>query len=214
MPGRMTPPMPESDGAAVGDQRIDQRAGGVPGRGMHGEALGLVDDDEVRVLVDDRERDGLRLGLGGLGRRHATTIGLAGFHLAAEVVLDRRPSRRHRAGADQRLQARAAESRADAAPGSGPAARLPRPPPAVDALRCCRPCRRARSWQGSEPALIARPGSLIDVARRARPVRLAVRTSASHVENSGSIPLRGATSPTSSIKSVALKFLRHIAGNF
>ena len=35
-----------------------------------------------------------------------------------------------------------------------------------------------------------------------RPVRLAVRTSASHVENRGSIPLRGAKWPNSSIKSI------------
>ena len=76
--------------AAVGDQRIDQRAGRMPGRGMHGEALGLVDDDEVRVLVDDGERDGLRLGCGRLGRRHAHGVGLAGLHPVAEVVLDLR----------------------------------------------------------------------------------------------------------------------------
>ena len=176
-------------GAAVGDEGIDQRAGGVAGRRMHGEALGLVDDDEVRVFVDDGERDRLRLGLGGRGRRHAHDIDLAGFHLAAEIVLHLAVAA-HRSGADQRLQACPAEIR-----------QVPHQE-TVQAL-----ARRGRhggqhlgiavfagllAHGKSVPALIARPASLIDVARRARPVRLAVRTSASHVENSGSIPLRGA----------------------
>ena len=51
--------------AAVGDERVDERAGGVPGGGMHDEVRRLVDDDEVAILVDDVERD--RLG-GGLRR--------------------------------------------------------------------------------------------------------------------------------------------------
>ena len=50
-------------GAAMGDQRVDQRAGLVAGRRMHHEALRLVDDDDVVVLVDDIERDILALGL-------------------------------------------------------------------------------------------------------------------------------------------------------
>ena len=55
--------------AAMGDQRIDQRAGLVPGRGVHHQSPGLVDDNDVVVLVDDIERDILALGLrgGGLG---------------------------------------------------------------------------------------------------------------------------------------------------
>ena len=47
--------------AAMRDQRVDQRAGLVPGAGMHDEPGRLVDDDEVVVLEDDVERD--RLGL-------------------------------------------------------------------------------------------------------------------------------------------------------
>ena len=43
--------------AAMGDQRIDQRAGFMAGGGMHDESLGLVDDDDVVILIDDIERD-------------------------------------------------------------------------------------------------------------------------------------------------------------
>ena len=39
--------------AAMGDQRIDQRAGGMAGGGMHHQALRLVDHDQRVVLVDD-----------------------------------------------------------------------------------------------------------------------------------------------------------------
>ncbi len=49
----------------MGDQRVDQRAGLVAGGRMHHEARGLVDDDDVVVLIDDIERDILA---GGLGR--------------------------------------------------------------------------------------------------------------------------------------------------
>jgi hypothetical protein len=44
--------------------------------------------------------------------------------------------------------------------------------------------------------------SPIDEMYKCRPVRLAVRTSASHVENRGSIPLRGANSTNYLLKSV------------
>ena len=45
--------------AAMGDERVDQRAALMPGGRMHDEPGRLVDDDEVVVLVDDRERDRL-----------------------------------------------------------------------------------------------------------------------------------------------------------
>ena len=57
MPGPPDAADPGKAGAAMGDQRIDQRAGLMPGGGMHHEALGLVDDDDVVVLIDDIERD-------------------------------------------------------------------------------------------------------------------------------------------------------------
>ena len=61
MPGRASPPMPISDFAAMGDQRIDQRAVGIARRRMHHQPRRLVDDDEVLVLVDHVERNILAL---------------------------------------------------------------------------------------------------------------------------------------------------------
>ena len=48
--------------AAMRDQRVDERPGLVAGAGMNDQTLGLVDDDDVVVLVDDIERDGLARG--------------------------------------------------------------------------------------------------------------------------------------------------------
>ena len=70
MPGRSHPADAGKAGAAMGDQRIDQGAGLVPGGRMHHEAPGLVDDDDVVILIDDIERDILALGLGGDRLRH------------------------------------------------------------------------------------------------------------------------------------------------
>ena len=47
--------------AAVCEQRVDQRPVRVPRRGMDDEPLGLVDYDDIRVLVADLQRDRLRL---------------------------------------------------------------------------------------------------------------------------------------------------------
>ena len=80
MPGRLTPPMPDSDGAAMGDQRIDQRAVGMAGRGMDDETRRLVDDDEMLVLEHDVERDVLAGDVGLVRRRR----------------VERRPRRRRR----------------------------------------------------------------------------------------------------------------------
>ncbi len=54
----------------MGDQRVDQRARRIAGAGMHHESGRLVDDDELVVLIDDIERDGLGARLGRGGRRH------------------------------------------------------------------------------------------------------------------------------------------------
>ena len=56
--------------AAMGDERVDERAARMPRRRMHDEPGRLVDHDEVVVLVDDRERNRLRLRLGRHDRRH------------------------------------------------------------------------------------------------------------------------------------------------
>ena len=55
MPGRSAPPMPLRP-ADVMQQRVDERAARVPGRRVHDHARRLVDDDEVVVFVEDRER--------------------------------------------------------------------------------------------------------------------------------------------------------------
>ena len=54
MPGRATPPMPDRLVAAMGDQRVDQRAAGMAGAGMDDEPGRLVDDDQRVVLIDAR----------------------------------------------------------------------------------------------------------------------------------------------------------------
>ena len=77
MPGRLTPPMPDRLAPQWAMSALTSVPEAWPGPGMHGQALGLVDDDQVRVLVDDGERHRLRLGRGGLGRRHVHGIGLA-----------------------------------------------------------------------------------------------------------------------------------------
>ena len=57
MPGPPDPADARQARAAMADQRIDQRAGGMARRRMDDEPRGLVDDDEVLVLVDDGQRD-------------------------------------------------------------------------------------------------------------------------------------------------------------
>ena len=44
-------------GAAMGNQRVDQRAALVAGGRMHDQPFWLVDDDDVVVLIDNVERD-------------------------------------------------------------------------------------------------------------------------------------------------------------
>ena len=62
MPGRLTPPMPESGGAAMIEQRVDQRAGGIARGGVNDHPGRFVDDDQVVVLV--RTVSGIASGLG------------------------------------------------------------------------------------------------------------------------------------------------------
>ena len=47
--------------ASAGEQRVDQGAARVARRGMGHEAGGLVDDEQVVILVDHGQRDGLGL---------------------------------------------------------------------------------------------------------------------------------------------------------
>ena len=57
-------PLLAADAAEIVDvmeQRVHQRAARVAGGRMHDHAGGLVDDDDVAILIDDRQRQRLRL---------------------------------------------------------------------------------------------------------------------------------------------------------
>ena len=92
--------------AAMGNQRIDERALPIAGRRMDDEIGRLVDDDDVGVFINDIERDRFALRYGGT-RRHLEREAFAGLDLAACVVggfvVLKQPLVRH-----QRLHARAA----------------------------------------------------------------------------------------------------------
>ncbi len=85
------------------DQRVDQCSRGVACRGMHHQAPGLVDQDDIVVLEHDIERDVLALRLGGGGLRHVDydriALGDMISGVADDGVLDG-----HGTGEDQRLQ--------------------------------------------------------------------------------------------------------------
>ena len=75
----------------MGEQRVDKRAVGIARARVHNHADGLVDDEEVAVLVDDIKGDCLRLGGGrchlgqGDGEGHALGQGrflVEGFSIA------------------------------------------------------------------------------------------------------------------------------------
>ena len=83
--GSLYPTNPGEACSAMRNQRVDERAGGVSGSWVHGKALGLVDDDEIRILVEDDERNVLTSNVGSLARRQAQLIDLADLDLAAQV---------------------------------------------------------------------------------------------------------------------------------
>jgi hypothetical protein len=73
---------------AVVQQRVDERPAAVSGRRVHDDPRGLVEHDQVLVLVEHGERDGFRRGARGLGIRRdrldeiARAHAQAGGHLA------------------------------------------------------------------------------------------------------------------------------------
>jgi hypothetical protein len=96
--------------AAMGDQRVDQRAGLVAGGRMHDEALGLVDDDDVVILMDNIQRDRFAGGLGGDGLRHVDCDRIAGTDMISGVA-DGGAFKADGTCQDQRLQPRARQLR-------------------------------------------------------------------------------------------------------
>ncbi len=73
-------------------QRIDQRAVEIPGGRVHNLAGGLVDDDEMLVLMSDDEVDPLRCRLRRRRFRNDEGEGSLGVHLERGVA-DRSPAR-------------------------------------------------------------------------------------------------------------------------
>ncbi len=92
---------------AMGDEGVDQRACPVAGSGMNDKPGGLVDDDEVIILIDHGKRDGLALRPRGDRRRDKhfdagpRFDAMAGLHYG-------RPVHAHPAIGDERLKAGAA----------------------------------------------------------------------------------------------------------
>ena len=92
MPGLFTPPMPESDFAAMGDQGVDQGSGFMAGAGMDDKARGFVQNHQEFVLETNVERNVFGLRLGGRGFRHIDLDDLAGaqFCLGRQARAPRR----------------------------------------------------------------------------------------------------------------------------
>ena len=64
----------------VMQQGVDQRSRRVPGARVHHHPARLVDDDEIGVLVENRERDILRFGRCRGGRGNDDGNAIAGLH--------------------------------------------------------------------------------------------------------------------------------------
>ena len=102
---------PGQAGAAMGDQGVNQRAGFVARGGMHHKPAGLVDDDDVVVLIDNIERDILTGGLRRNGLRDVDCDRIAGGDMISGVA-DGGASEADGTSQDQRLQPRARQLRA------------------------------------------------------------------------------------------------------
>ncbi len=92
---------------AVEQERVDQRPRRVSGAWVHDQSRGLVQRDELGVLVEHRERDGLGLRRCGPRRFHEKRHRLAALEELAG--LGGPPVERHRAQADEHFQPRARE---------------------------------------------------------------------------------------------------------
>jgi len=96
--------------AAMGDQRVDQRAGLMACAGMHHQPLGLVDHDDVLILIDDIKRDIFTGRLCGGRFRHVDCDRIAGGDMISGVA-DGGAFDADLAGEDQRFQPRARQLR-------------------------------------------------------------------------------------------------------
>ena len=78
MPGRRTPPIPARLAPQCASSALTSVPSGLPGAGWTTMPGRLVDDDQMRILEADIERDRLRLRLGGFGFRQPHGDDLAG----------------------------------------------------------------------------------------------------------------------------------------
>ena len=72
--------------AAIGKQRIDERAVMIAGAGMHDHAGRLIDDDDVLVFVNNFQINLLRLRYGLDRRRHGDFKNITWFHFIRAVI--------------------------------------------------------------------------------------------------------------------------------
>ena len=89
--------------AAMSDQGVDERAALMPGGRMHHEPSRLVDDQQIAILENDRERDVLARWLGWDGGRNRDGDDFVPGKAAPRIV-DRPGPDRHRSGQDERFQ--------------------------------------------------------------------------------------------------------------
>ena len=85
MPGTADAADAGQRGAAMGEERIDQRPVGMARRRMDDQARRLVDDDQVRVLMDHRKVQGLGLRGRRSRRRYANREALTGADAVGRV---------------------------------------------------------------------------------------------------------------------------------
>ena len=68
MPGRRSPPMPPSVSPQWASRALTSVPSWLSGCRVHHQPSGLVEHDQIGILVQDRERDALGSGRGGQGR--------------------------------------------------------------------------------------------------------------------------------------------------
>ena len=94
---------PGKAGAAMGDEGVYQGARPVAGGGMHDQAAGLVDHDDLVVFENHVQRDGFALRLGGFRGRHGNDDHVADVDAMTRIA-DRAAADRHFPCEDQRLE--------------------------------------------------------------------------------------------------------------
>src|SRR5262245_36946704 len=92
------------------DQGVDERTRRMPGSWVHGQSLRLINYNEMRILMYDREGDGLRSKRHGFAGRHIELIGFTDLDPSAQARNHGAVSP-HFSRSQQNLQARPADVR-------------------------------------------------------------------------------------------------------